>query len=89
MPLDLLQAIVNHIHSNLDRPLRVHNIASTFHISQSQLFRIFQAKYGRSPRQYIEAALPGWQGCPDNTWKTTNRFPIVLCFYRVTVSARP
>ena len=54
MPLDLLQAIVNHIHSNLDRPLRVHNIASTFHISQSQLFRIFQAKYGRSPRQYIE-----------------------------------
>ena len=89
MPLNLLQAIVNHIHSNLDRPLRVRNIASTFHISHSQLFRIFQAKYGRSPRQYIEAALPGWQGCPDNIQKTENRFSRVLCFYRITVSVQP
>lgn len=56
LPIDLFHAITNYINSNLDRPLRLYNIASTFHISQSQMFRIFKAKCGLSPQQYVEDA---------------------------------
>lgn len=55
VPIDLFQAVSNYIYANLDQPLRVHNIAYSFHISQSQLFRIFQKRTGLSPHQYIEA----------------------------------
>jgi AraC-like DNA-binding protein len=56
VPIDLCQAISNYIDSGLDQPLRVQNIARSFHLSQSQLFRIFKQKTGLSPHQYIEAA---------------------------------
>jgi AraC-like DNA-binding protein len=56
VPIDLCQTISNYIYSNLDQPLRVHNIANSFHVSQSQLFRIFRQRTGLSPHQYIEAA---------------------------------
>lgn len=53
--VDLYTVICRYIHSNLDQRLRVHNVAGNFHISQSQLFRIFKQHSGLSLHQYIEA----------------------------------
>lgn len=53
-PLDLFHVVAHYIRTNLNQPLRISNIANAFHISQSQLFRIFKAQCGLSPHQYIE-----------------------------------
>ncbi len=52
--IDLFQAITNHIYSHFDQNLRVSNIALTFNISQSQMYRIFKSECSLSPKQYIE-----------------------------------
>lgn len=54
MPSDLFRVITNYVHNNIDQPLRIHNIAQAFHISESQMFRIFKAQCGLSLHQYIE-----------------------------------
>lgn len=54
MPSGLFRVITNYVHNNIDQPLRIHNIAQAFHISESQLFRIFKAQCGLSLHQYIE-----------------------------------
>lgn len=52
--LDLFHSVSNYIQSNLSRALRIADIANTFHISQSQLYRIFRDACGLSPQQYYE-----------------------------------
>ena len=57
-PIDLYHAIVNYIEANLSHPLRVEAIAEMFHISQSQMFRLFRKNAGISPQQFcIRARL--------------------------------
>ena len=53
-PLDLFHTMANYIQNNLSHPLRIGSIASVFHISQSQMFRIFRDACGLSPQQYYE-----------------------------------
>ena len=54
MPSDAYHAIKSYIRDNLSAPLRVSQLAQLFHISQSQLFRVFKAHTDYSPQQYIE-----------------------------------
>ena len=51
-PIDLYHAILNYMQMNLSRPLRVSAIADMFHISQSQMFRLFKDNAGISPQQF-------------------------------------
>lgn len=53
-PEDIFAVVKNFIGFNLDHPLRVSEISQNFHISQSQLFRIFKQNTGLSTQQYIE-----------------------------------
>ena len=53
---DLFESVSHYIAINLRHPMNVANLAGIFHISQSQLFRIFKAHCGLSPHQYIEKA---------------------------------
>ena len=48
--------MTNYIRSNLRQKLRVSGIAGVFHISQSQMFRLFKDQCGVSPHRYIEKA---------------------------------
>ncbi len=52
----LFESVAHYIFLNLSHPLNVAELAGIFHISQSQLFRIFKAHCGLSPHQYIEKA---------------------------------
>ena len=55
-PIDFYHAIVNYIQVNLSHPLRIAAIADRFHISQSQMFRLFKQNAGISPQQFYTRA---------------------------------
>ena len=55
-PIDLYHAIANYIQANLSHPLRVAAVADRFHISQSQMYRLFMENVGISPQRYYNTA---------------------------------
>ncbi len=55
-PIDLFHTVVNYIQAHLAQPLRIADIADMFHISQSQLFRLFKRNEGISPQQFYTRA---------------------------------
>ena len=54
--LDLFHSVANYIQANISRSLQIRDIALIFHISQSQMYRIFRDDCGLSPQQYYEKA---------------------------------
>ena len=48
-----MDAAVNYIHSNIHSPIKVSDLTEFLGISQPYLFKIFQDKYSKSPKQYI------------------------------------
>jgi AraC-like DNA-binding protein/mannose-6-phosphate isomerase-like protein (cupin superfamily) len=59
-PLDLgarsVRHAVRYVHDNLDRPLRVGELARHVHVSPRQLTRLFAVHAGCSPAAYVERA---------------------------------
>ncbi len=53
-PIDLFHEVVNFMETNISQPVRIAKIASMFHISQSQLYRIFMQACKQSPQQFYE-----------------------------------
>lgn len=49
---DILPNIIVYMESNLDRPITIDELVSTFHISKSYLMSVFREIHGTSPIQY-------------------------------------
>ena len=48
-----LEAADNYIRSNIHRPITVSELTGFLGVSQPYLFRIFKARFGKAPKQYI------------------------------------
>lgn len=80
---------VRYVHDNLDRPLRVDELARHVHVSARQLTRLFTSNVGSSPASYVErvrldraAALLVRTGQPIKQIAADLGYPDVAAFTR-------
>jgi AraC-like DNA-binding protein len=85
----LVRHAVRYIHDNLDRPLRVAELARHVHVSPRQLSRLFAVHIGDSPAAYVErvrldraAALLVRTGAPIKQVAAEVGYPGVVPFTR-------